>query len=45
MLYGFNIIAVNYNFIIPINVFSVAIVALFDIPGVFMLFLIMKLLM
>ena len=33
LLYGFNMIAVKFNIVIPINLFSVAIVSILDVPG------------
>ena len=33
LLYIFNYFAVSFNFVIPINLFSVAIVSIFDVIG------------
>ena len=38
-LYGFNIIGVHFNYVLPINVFSILIVFLFDFPGIVCLIL------
>ena len=34
VLYGFNIVGVNFNFILPINIFSFIIVFIFGLPGI-----------
>ena len=33
IIYGFNMIGVNFNFILPINIFSLLIVFIFGLPG------------
>ena len=42
LLYTYNLIAVSYNLIIPINIFTIGIVSLLDIPGMFTLLAIFK---
>ncbi len=37
ILYGYNLIAVAFNMIIPINLYSVGIMGLLGIPGLFAL--------
>lgn len=39
IIYSFNIIAVKFNIIIPINLFTIAFVSILDIPGMTMLVL------
>lgn len=39
LLYGYNLIAVNFNMIIPINVYTVGFVSILGIPSVFALIL------
>lgn len=39
ILYGYNLIAVNFNMIIPINVFTIIFVTLLGTPGLFSLIL------
>ena len=39
LLYGYNLIAVNFNLIIPINVFTIGIVSLLGIPSMMALIL------
>ena len=39
LLYGYNLIAVSLGLMIPINIFTVLVVSLFDIPAMFMLVL------
>ncbi len=39
LLYGYNLIAYKFNLIIPINIFSILIVALLGAPGLFALVL------
>lgn len=39
LLYGYNLIAVNFNLIIPINIFTVGIVSLLGIPSMMALIL------
>lgn len=43
LLYVYNVIAVYYNLMIPINIFTLGITALLDAPGLIMLALIFKL--
>ncbi len=33
LLYAYNLIAVTFNIIVPINFFTITTVAIFDIPG------------
>lgn len=40
LIYSFNIISVNFNLIIPINIITIGIITLFDIPGMISLFVI-----
>lgn len=35
LLYGYNLIAVNFNMIIPINIYTIAGVTVLGIPSVF----------
>lgn len=35
LLYGYNLIAVTFNLIVPINIFTILMVVFFDIPGLF----------
>lgn len=37
LLYGYNLIAVSFGFMIPINYITIVLVSLFDIPAMFML--------
>ena len=39
LLYGYNLIAVNFNLILPVNVYSIGLVSLLGIPSVFALIL------
>ena len=39
LLYGYNLIAVNFNLIIPINVITVLIITFLGAPGIFALIL------
>ena len=39
LLYGFNLISVNFNLLIPINYITAGIVILFGCPGLFLLVL------
>ena len=39
LLYWFNQIGINFNLIIPINIVTLIVVYLFDIPGLMMLLL------
>lgn len=39
IIYSFNIIAVKFNIVIPINLFTIAIVTVLDVPGMTMLVL------
>lgn len=39
LLYGYNLIAVSFGFMVPINFFTIALVSLFDIPAMCMLVL------
>lgn len=44
MLYTFNILVSKTGLIIPINIYSIAIVSLLDIPGILLLLLLKKIL-
>ena len=37
LLYGYNLIAVNFNMIIPINFYTIAFVSFLGIPSIFAL--------
>ena len=37
LLYGYNLIAVSFGFMIPINYITIFLVSLLDIPAMFML--------
>ncbi len=37
ILYGYNLISVSFNLIVPINIYSVSIMGLAGIPGLFAL--------
>ena len=39
LLYGYNLIAVNFNLVIPINIYSMGLVTTLGIPSVFALVL------
>lgn len=39
LLYGYNLIAVNFNMIIPINMFTIGFVTVLGIPSIFALLL------
>lgn len=39
IIYSFNIIAVKFNIVIPINLFTIGFVSILDIPGMTMLVL------
>lgn len=39
IIYSFNIIAVKFNIVIPINLFTIGFVSVLDIPGMTMLVL------
>ena len=39
LLYGYNLIAVSFGFLIPINYLTIILVSLFDVPAMFMLVL------
>ena len=40
LLYMYNMIAVNFNMIIPINIFTVLFISIFDIPALITLIII-----
>ena len=42
LLYTYNLIGISINLIIPINIVTILIVSLFDIPGFLLLLLILK---
>ena len=37
LLYGYNLIAVSFNLMIPINFITIVLVSIFDIPAMFLL--------
>ena len=39
LLYGYNLIAASFGFLIPINYLTIILVSLFDVPAMFMLVL------
>lgn len=39
ILYGYNLIAVNFNMVIPINLITVFLISLFGVPLLFVLLL------
>ena len=39
LLYGYNLIAVSFGFMVPINFFTIILVSVFDIPAMCMLVL------
>lgn len=39
ILYGYNLIAINFNMVIPINVYSLSFICLFGSPALFALVL------
>ena len=40
LIYAFNIIAVNFNIVVPINIWTISYISIFDIPGLVMLVII-----
>ena len=40
LIYAFNIIAVNFNIVVPINVWTISYISMFDIPGLVVLVII-----
>jgi len=40
LIYSFNLISVNFSVVIPINLFTIFLVMIFDIPAVTILFMI-----
>ena len=40
LLYAFNMVAVHFNIIIPINLWTIGLTAIFDVPGVAILLII-----
>lgn len=34
LIYTFNVIAVNFNIVIPINIWTISFASIFDLPGV-----------
>lgn len=38
LLYAFNMVAVNFNIVVPMNLWTIAFASLFDIPGIVILF-------
>ena len=43
ILYTYNMIAVSFNLIIPINIFTIIFITILDIPGLLLLVIILKL--
>jgi inhibitor of the pro-sigma K processing machinery len=39
LLYGYNLIAVNFNMVIPINIYTIGFVAILGIPSIISLIL------
>lgn len=39
LLYGYNLISVNFNMIIPINIYTVVLVSILGVPVIFALLL------
>ncbi|MBP3841220.1 MAG: pro-sigmaK processing inhibitor BofA family protein [Bacilli bacterium] len=39
LLYGYNLIAINFNLVIPINIFTILFITLLGAPGLFALVL------
>lgn len=39
ILYGYNLIAVNFNCIVPINIFSIMVTVILGVPGMISLIL------
>ena len=39
LLYGYNLIAVNFNLLIPINILTILIITFLGVPGMFALIL------
>jgi len=42
-LYSYNLIAVSFNLIIPINIYTITILTVLDVPGLLLLVIIFKL--
>ena len=40
LIYAFNIIAVNFNIVIPINIWTIAFTSIFDLPAIVVMLLI-----
>ena len=43
VLYTYNLIAVSFNMIIPINIYTLSIISFLDAPGLVLLVIILKL--
>ena len=43
LLYTYNLIAVSFNYVIPINVFTLGLLLLLDAPGLILMVIILKL--
>ena len=41
-MYSFNVIAIKYEFIIPINVFTILTITFLDVPGMFFMILLLR---
>ena len=37
LIYSFNLVSIKFNLIIPINIFTIGLITLFDIPAIFVL--------
>ncbi len=40
LIYSFNMIAVNFNIILPINIWTISFTSIFDVSGLIILFII-----
>ena len=40
MVYAFNVVAINFNTIIPINFWTIGFITFFDIPGLIIILII-----
>lgn len=43
MLYAFNMVAVHFNIVIPINLWTIGYVSLYDVPGIAILLILKSL--
>ena len=42
LLYTYNLIAVSFNLVIPINIFTIGILSILDAPGLILMVIILK---